>query len=476
MRIKSVFRSDIRCRAASRRLADWLDHGAAVAPLVGLDPELPPPAPRARSEPALRFPPQRASVRVGGPGVRRRGKTGSSHGVRRPAQLRELRGLHASSPFYPAARVSRRSQSRLSERALRRGRSSRALWVIANSSSSAGAVRSVDALPVMKIVTSSLTIERRNSRLWAWLIALVLIMILPVAAAAREAGKPICAIDMGSNSFRRIVGSFENGRYQQRNTEKMTLGVGDDLARHGRISDPKLADIAKVLSAFKAACEKEGVASVVAIGTAAFREAPNGRQVVEIAASLGIPMEIATEKRESELAYLVASLGQDGFAVVDNGSRSIELVSQESRVQRYVVFNLGYRIAYETFFAAADDPRAAEIAFRNRLRQEVSKASFMKGKTKLVGVEFGEMAEVLFAPAELEGRVFTLQALQQKLREIATSRFDEFKALKKKMDIDRALPRLVVAVFLMEEFGYSRLQLTERELGTGLIIEAGTKP
>ena len=76
------------------------------------------------------------------------------------------------------------------------------------------------------------------------------------------------------------------------------------------------------------------------------------------------------------------------------------------------------------------------------------------------------MAEVLFAPAELEGRVFTLQALQQKLREITTSRFDEFKALKKKKDIDRALPRLVVAVFLMEEFGYSRLQLTERELGT----------
>jgi hypothetical protein len=33
MRIKSVFRSDIRCRGASRRLADWLDHGATVAPL-----------------------------------------------------------------------------------------------------------------------------------------------------------------------------------------------------------------------------------------------------------------------------------------------------------------------------------------------------------------------------------------------------------------------------------------------------------
>ena len=100
--------------------------------------------------------------------------------------------------------------------------------------------------------------------------------------------------------------------------------------------------------AFKASCEKEGAAPVVAIGTAAFREAPNGARAVEIAAKLGIPMEIATEKRESELAYLVGSLGQDGYAVIDNGSRSIELVSKEGRAPRYVVFNLGYRLAYET--------------------------------------------------------------------------------------------------------------------------------
>jgi exopolyphosphatase/pppGpp-phosphohydrolase len=300
-------------------------------------------------------------------------------------------------------------------------------------------------------------------------------MVSVTAGAANAAGKPICAIDMGSNSFRRIVGSFENGRYEQRILGKRTLGVGDDVARHGRISDPKLAEIKEVLAAFKASCAREGVAPVVAIGTSAFRDARNGARAVDIAAKLGIPMEIATEKRESELAYLVGSLGQDGYAVIDNGSRSIELVSKEGRAPRYLVFNLGYRLAYEQFFAAAGDPAAAARAFRDRLRQEVLKAPFMKGKKKLVGVEFGEMAEVLFAPAELEGRVFTLEALKQKLHEITTSRANEFKVLKKKTDIDRALPRLVVAAFLTEELGYSRLELTERELGSGLIIEAGLK-
>ena len=71
----------------------------------------------------------------------------------------------------------------------------------------------------------------------------------------------------------------------------------------------------------------------------------------------------------------------------------------------------------------------------------------MKGKKKLVGIEFGEMADVLSEPAELEGRILTLHELKQKLQQITTSRASEFQALKKKKDIDRALPRLVVAVY-----------------------------
>ena len=84
----------------------------------------------------------------------------------------------------------------------------------------------------------------------------------------------------------------------------------------------------------------------------------------------------------------------------------------------------------------------------------------MKGMKKLVGIEFGEMAELLFPPAPLEGRVFTLRELQQRLHEITISRDNQFQVLRKKKDFDRALPRLVVAASLTEEFGYSRLELT----------------
>jgi len=308
----------------------------------------------------------------------------------------------------------------------------------------------------------------------AMLLAGTTLIVSPSAQRrANDALTPMCAIDMGSNSFKRIIGSFNRSRYEQKSIEKRTLGVGDEVARSGRISDAKFVEIEEALSTFRRSCQADGAAPIVAIGTAAFREALNGGHAVEIAGKLGIPMEIATEQRESELAYLVASLGQDGYAVIDNGSRSIELVSKDERTMQYIVFNDGYRLAYETFFARSDDPHAAFLAFRDRLRQQTSKAGFMKGKKKLVGVEFDEMADMLFEPAELEGRVLTLAALKRKLEHITTSGGAAFQALKKTKDIDRALPRLAVAAVLTEEFGYSGLELTGMELGAGLIIESG---
>jgi hypothetical protein len=96
----------------------------------------------------------------------------------------------------------------------------------------------------------------------------------------------------------------------------------------------------------------------------------------------------------------------------------------------------------------------------------------MKGRQKLVGVEFGEMADVLFDGAS-EGRVFTRQQLADRLRGITSLDAEGFARLKQTEDIDRALPRLVVALWAMDAFGYPELQLTARELGTGVIIEAG---
>lgn len=299
----------------------------------------------------------------------------------------------------------------------------------------------------------------------------VVLLLMAVAACSSTATQSMCAIDMGSNNFRRIVGTFAAGRYVETAIDSKTMGVGDDVEKHGRISDAKLAEIEQTLVAFAAACRAEGASAPVAVGTAAFRNAPNGARVIEIATRAGVRMEIASEQRESELAYLVGSLGQAGHAVIDNGSRSIELVAMADGGLQHHVFNLGYRIAYEEFFARAAEPAAAIAAFRARVLHEAEQAVFMSGHSRLVGVEFMEMAEVLFEPVP-DGHSYSLANLRERLEAIA-SKPAEFEQLKRTKDTDRALPRLVVAVTLMERFNYSELVLTSRQLGTGLIIEAG---
>ncbi len=303
---------------------------------------------------------------------------------------------------------------------------------------------------------------------------IISLAIVVAGIACRPAGpERICAIDMGSNNFRRIVGTFNDGKYAEFRIDSVTMGVGDDVERNRFISEAKLEQIGEQLAAFAQSCAKDGAPNPVAVGTAAFRDAPNGIEVIARAALAGIRMEIASEARESELAYLVGSLGRDGFAVIDNGSRSIELVAKPGGVLQHRVFNLGYRVAYEQFFASATDPVAAIDAFRERLRAETADATFMQGQQTLAGLEFMEMAEVLFSEVP-DGHVFTLAELQARLDAIASSPAG-FADLKRMKDIDRALPRLVVAVDLMERFGYGEIVLTSRQLGTGLIIEAGLR-
>ncbi len=174
---------------------------------------------------------------------------------------------------------------------------------------------------------------------------ILFVLVMTLSGCSSTAPRSMCAIDMGSNSFRRIVGTFADGRYVETAIDPKTMGVGDDVEKHGRISDAKLEEIEQTLRDFAAACRADGASAPVAVGTAAFRNAPNGARVIEIASRAGVRMEIASEQRESELAYLVGSLGQADHAVIDNGSRSIELVAMAGGAVQHRVFNLGYRIA-----------------------------------------------------------------------------------------------------------------------------------
>src|SRR4026208_282017 len=178
---------------------------------------------------------------------------------------------------------------------------------------------------------------------------LLTLLLFPFPAFSSDTGL-VCAIDMGSNSFKLILGEMKAGKYLQHHFTRSRLGVGDDMSKTGDISPSKLKEIRRTLEQYLAVCDSKGIQTRAAVATAAFREAKNQGQVAELAKSLNLPLEIASEERESQLAYLVGTLGQHDFAVIDNGSRTIEFVTYAANGYQWNVFHLGYRIAFQQFF------------------------------------------------------------------------------------------------------------------------------
>src|SRR5262245_13025850 len=303
---------------------------------------------------------------------------------------------------------------------------------------------------------------------------LLLIGLLFYSSAALSADtRLVCAIDMGSNTFKLILGEMKEGNYVQHHFTKSRLGVGDDMSKTGVISPPKLKEIRQMLEKYLAVCDSKGILTRSAVATAAFREAKNKGDVVEIAKSLNLPLEIVSEERESQLAYLVGALGKRNFAVIDNGSRTIELVIRAASGYQWNVFHLGYRIAFERFFEPAKTFAEAEDGYRQVLVRHLLSADFMRNRDRYTGVEMKDAARYLLSQDQVDGVSISLDMVSRKLVALRAMSEVEFSQLKKVENIDEILPRLVVLEQTLIIFGYREIQVFERELGVGLIVEKG---
>ena len=304
------------------------------------------------------------------------------------------------------------------------------------------------------------------------LLLLIGLLFSSSAALSADTGL-VCAIDMGSNTFKLILGEMKAGNYVQHHFTKSRLGVGDDMSKTGVISPPKLKEIRQMLEKYLAVCDSKGILTRSAVATAAFREAKNQGDVVEIAKSLNLPLEIVSEERESQLAYLVGALGKPNFAVIDNGSRTIELVTRAASDYQWSIFNLGYRIAFQRFFEPAKTFAEADDGYRQVLAPYLVSAGFMKNRDGYAGVEMEDVARYLLSQDRVDGVLISLDTVSRKMAALKAMPEVEFSELKKVKNIDEILPRLVVLEQTLITFGYREIQVFERELGVGLIVEKG---
>ncbi|MEQ7801594.1 exopolyphosphatase [Pedobacter sp. ASV1-7] len=116
------------------------------------------------------------------------------------------------------------------------------------------------------------------------------------------------AIDIGSNAVRLLIADIsknENGYDFKKNTlVRVPLRLGDDAFLDGHISDRKVEELLKTMSAFRNLMDVYHVSEYLACATSAMREADNGAEIIKKVKELcNIKLEIIAGQREANIIY-----------------------------------------------------------------------------------------------------------------------------------------------------------------------------
>jgi exopolyphosphatase/pppGpp-phosphohydrolase len=307
---------------------------------------------------------------------------------------------------------------------------------------------------------------------------------LPVTAEIppRDTGL-VCAVDMGSNTFKFIVAEIKNGEYIQQLDDRKTLGVGDDLKKSEKetgkkvISEEKVHEILSVLEKYQEECNRRtGSSKLYAIGTAAFREAENIEAVSELLHKQDVELKVLSGKEESIYAYESATSGEPGFAVVDLGSRTTEFVKNVNGTYEWEEIPTGYKVAWDEFYEHANTFAPVSLQHRNRLKELIqqNQMNILRGPNELRVIEVGETASYILGipQKEIEGKIITYSQVRNKLKDLSSmdrKSFADFKTNFK--DASKVLPRLVLIELILAESDYGSFRGTDRELNVGIVYK-----
>jgi exopolyphosphatase/guanosine-5'-triphosphate,3'-diphosphate pyrophosphatase len=116
------------------------------------------------------------------------------------------------------------------------------------------------------------------------------------------------AIDIGSNAVRLLIADIsknESGYDFKKNTlVRVPLRLGDDAFLDGHISDRKVEELLKTMSAFRNLMDVYHVSEYLACATSAMREADNGVEIIKKVKDLcNIKLEIIAGQREANIIY-----------------------------------------------------------------------------------------------------------------------------------------------------------------------------
>jgi len=146
---------------------------------------------------------------------------------------------------------------------------------------------------------------------------------------ARPESRQAAVIDVGSNSVRLVIYRLEGRAIWTVYNEKALAGLGRDMAETGRLAPDGVEIALSALRRFRAILQGWEPHEVVAVATAAVREAEDGPAFAErLRDELGLPLRVLSGEEEAYFAAAGVLAGHPGARGLagDLGGSSLELV------------------------------------------------------------------------------------------------------------------------------------------------------
>jgi exopolyphosphatase / guanosine-5'-triphosphate,3'-diphosphate pyrophosphatase len=310
----------------------------------------------------------------------------------------------------------------------------------------------------------------------------------------------VAVFDLGSSSFHlMVVDATRAGLLIPVLRRRSFLHLGTEVARTGGVPADRAASAVRSVRRLTTACDDAGVDVVVALATAALRDADNGSRLISrLEEVLGHPITLLTGEEEARLCFLGQRagvwVGREPVLGLDLGGGSLEAgIGTIDEVMAVASVALGTarlrgELGTGELLTAADRRAIAEAALirAEPIRAILDRTPRARGRVIASGGTVRALARLamgLHRPQNASGAVSSLQVNQV---EIPAGQLHELADHLATLDLDArlALPGVqsrrapllpigaVVLSTLVDTLGLQRLVVSEWGLREGAVIGA----
>jgi exopolyphosphatase / guanosine-5'-triphosphate,3'-diphosphate pyrophosphatase len=306
--------------------------------------------------------------------------------------------------------------------------------------------------------------------------------------ATGRGNRQVAVVDLGSNSWRLVVFTYEPDTWWKRTDELYeTVRIGAGLAASGRLSDDAIDRGLETLGVFARFCRANHLApdDVHVVATSAIRDATNGEQfLADAERQTGLRIETLSAQEEARFGYVAAvntTTLTDGV-VLDIGGGSLQLIHVADRMAGEMVsFPLGAVRVTEQFLPGHGPAKKKELSrLRGHVTETLSGVDWLASSGKrLVGIG-GAVRNLAAAAAAangafdlgVQGFVITPKVLSDLVSELASlpvSERGELPGIKPGRG-DIILAAAVVLETVVARGGFDGIEATEAGLREGVFF------